>query len=67
MSLSNEQKNIPVLPELVQNGPIPGDPEVLDQILYNGVDVDDPDNVIGIVFNTKADEQAFFGRFVEIL
>ena len=62
MSLSDEQKNI--LPNLVQTGPIPGDPDVLDPILFDGVDVENPEeNVIGIVFNTKEDERKFFNRF----
>ena len=68
MSLSDEQKNknevIVTLPSLVQTGPIPGDPDVLDPILFDGVDVENPEeNVIGIVFNTKEDERKFFSMF----
>lgn len=67
MSLPHEQKNTrTVFQDLTQNGPIPGDQKVLDEVLYDGIDIDNPvDNVIGIVFNTKEDEHAFFDSFDE--
>jgi hypothetical protein len=70
MSSTDNAANMPTettLSNLVQNGPITGDPSVLDPVLYDGVDVDDPDdNAIGVVFSTEDDEKKFFEKFVRV-